>query len=132
MDRFEAMQLFVAVAERQSFARAARDRSLSAARVTRAVAALEAVVGAKLLHRTTRAVRLTEAGASYLGQCKRILLEVEAAEAVAVGAGIQDAQLAVPPAGRRAGESKTKSMRRISQGSPDAPKLRGARATGPH
>lgn len=83
MDRFEAMQLFVSVAERQSFARAARDHALSAARVTRAVAALEAIVGARLLHRTTRAVRLTEAGATYLGQCKRILSEVEAAESAA-------------------------------------------------
>src|ERR1700755_2472380 len=83
MDRFEAMQLFVSVAERQSFAGAAREHALSAARVTRAVAALEAVVGARLLHRTTRAVRLTEAGATYLGQCKRILSEVEAAESAA-------------------------------------------------
>jgi DNA-binding transcriptional LysR family regulator len=80
MDRFDSMQIFVTVAELQSFAGAARRHALSAARVTRAVAALEAVVGARLLHRTTRAVRLTEAGAAYLGQCKRILSEVEAAE----------------------------------------------------
>jgi DNA-binding transcriptional LysR family regulator len=80
MDRFDAMQIFVSVAELQSFAGAARRHALSAARVTRAVAALEGVVGARLLHRTTRAMRLTEAGASYLGHCKRILSEVEAAE----------------------------------------------------
>jgi DNA-binding transcriptional LysR family regulator len=86
MDRFDAMSIFVSVAELHSFAAAARRHTLSAARVTRTVAALETVVGAKLLHRTTRAVRLTEAGAVYLGHCKRILGEVEAAEASAVSA----------------------------------------------
>lgn len=80
MDRFDAMQIFVTVAELQSFAAAARRLGLSAARVTRAVAALEARLGARLLHRTTRAVRLTEAGASYLTQAKRIVSEVDAAE----------------------------------------------------
>lgn len=74
------MQVFVSVAEQQSFIAAARRHSLSAARVTRAVAALEKRLGARLLHRTTRAVRLTDAGASYLAQCKRILSEIEAAE----------------------------------------------------
>lgn len=83
MDRFEAMQLFVTVAQLQSFAGAARHHGQSPARVTRVVAALEAQVGARLLHRTTRAVRVTEAGASYLGHCKRILGEVEIAETLA-------------------------------------------------
>jgi DNA-binding transcriptional LysR family regulator len=83
MDRFEAMQLFVSVAELQSFAAAARRHGLSPARVTRAVAALEAKLGARLLHRTTRAVRLTEAGATYLVHCKRILGDVEVAESLA-------------------------------------------------
>ena len=46
MDRFEAMQIFVSVAEHQSFAAAARRHAQSAARVTRAVAALESRVGA--------------------------------------------------------------------------------------
>ncbi|HKU38493.1 MAG TPA: LysR substrate-binding domain-containing protein [Polyangiales bacterium] len=80
MDRLEAMQVFVSVAEQQSFISAARRHSLSAARVTRAVAALEKRLGARLLHRTTRAVRLTDVGASYLAQCKRILSEIDAAE----------------------------------------------------
>jgi DNA-binding transcriptional LysR family regulator len=71
------------VAEQQSFIAAARRHSLSAARVSRAVALLEKRLGARLLHRTTRAVRLTDAGASYLGQCKRILGEIDAAEASA-------------------------------------------------
>lgn len=83
MDRLDAMQIFVTVAELSSFAGAARRHGLSAARVTRAVAALEAVVGARLLHRTTRAVRLTEAGATYLVHSKRILSEVEEAAASA-------------------------------------------------
>lgn len=86
MDRFDAMHIFVSVAELSSFAAAARRHGLSAAGVTRAVAALEALVGARLLHRTTRAVRLTEAGTTYVGHCKRILSEVEAAEADAASA----------------------------------------------
>lgn len=83
MDRFEAMQLFVSVAEGQRFVSAARKHGLSPARITRSVAALEQSVGARLLHRTTRAVRLTDAGASYLLHCKRILADVAAAEAAA-------------------------------------------------
>jgi DNA-binding transcriptional LysR family regulator len=83
MDRLEAMQVFVAVAEKQSFAAAARSLALSPARVTRAVAALEQRCGALLLHRTTRVVRLTDAGAHYLAQCKRILTDVDDAEASA-------------------------------------------------
>jgi DNA-binding transcriptional LysR family regulator len=83
MDRFDAMQLFVTVAEQHSFAAAARRHGVSPARVTRAVAALESRIGARLLHRTTRAVRLTDAGVAYLGHCKRILGELEVAESLA-------------------------------------------------
>jgi DNA-binding transcriptional LysR family regulator len=86
MDRLDAMELFASVADAQSFVAAARKHGLSAARVTRSVAALEARVGVRLLHRTTRAVRLTDAGTSYLAHCKRILLDVAAAEASAVSA----------------------------------------------
>ncbi|HEX5660425.1 MAG TPA: LysR substrate-binding domain-containing protein [Polyangiales bacterium] len=81
MDRLQTMQVFVQVAERASFAEAARALSLSAARVTRAVAALEERCGARLLHRTTRVVRLTDAGSRYLSQCKQILGAVDEAEA---------------------------------------------------
>jgi DNA-binding transcriptional LysR family regulator len=83
MDRLEMMRVFTHVAEQQSFAAAARRLALSNAQVTRAVAALEQRCGATLLHRTTRVVRLTEAGASYLAQCKRLLSEIEEAEAQA-------------------------------------------------
>lgn len=83
MDRLQAMQVFVQVAERASFAAAARRLSLSPARVTRAVASLEERCGAQLLHRTTRVVRLTQAGTRYLAQCKQILAAIDEAEALA-------------------------------------------------
>jgi DNA-binding transcriptional LysR family regulator len=83
VDRIDAMKIFVSVAEQQSFAAAARRHATSAARVTRAVAALETRLGVRLLHRTTRALRLTDAGTNYLVQCKRILSELEAAESLA-------------------------------------------------
>lgn len=96
MDRLDAMRVFVAVAEAGGFAPAARSLRLSPPAVTRAVAALEERIGARLLHRTTRTVRLTEAGARYLADAKRILAELEEAEAVAAGAhGEPRGQLAV-------------------------------------
>lgn len=86
MDRIEEMAVFVAVAEQGGFAAASRTLNLSAPTVTRAVAALEEVVGAELFVRTTRFVRLTETGERYLGDCRRILRQLEEAEAQAAGA----------------------------------------------
>lgn len=86
MDRFEAMRAFVAVAEDGGFAAAGRALGLSPPAVTRAIAALEDRVGTRLLTRTTRVVRLTEAGTRYLADCKRILGEIEEADASAAGA----------------------------------------------
>lgn len=88
MDQFESMRIFVAVAEAQGFAAAARQLQLSAPMVTRAVAALESRIGATLLQRTTRQVRVTETGARYLADCKRILAELAEADAQASGAHI--------------------------------------------
>ncbi len=85
VDRLETMRVFVAVAETRGFAPAARRLALSPPAVTRAVAALEERVGTRLLHRTTRIVRLTEAGSRFLADCKRILGEIEEAEASAAG-----------------------------------------------
>ena len=73
MDRFHLMNVFVAVAEEQGFAATARRLHLSPPAVTRAVAALEQQLGIKLLNRTTRFVRVTEAGRRYLEDAKRIL-----------------------------------------------------------
>ena len=86
MDKLEGMRIFVAVADARGFAPAARGLGLSPPAVTRAIAALEARVGAQLLRRSTRSVVLTEAGARFHADCKRILAEIDDAEASASGA----------------------------------------------
>ncbi|HEX4354162.1 MAG TPA: LysR substrate-binding domain-containing protein, partial [Polyangiales bacterium] len=78
-------RVFVAVAEAKSFAAAARKLALSPPFVTRAVAALETHVAAKLFHRTSRIVRLTEVGQRFLEDTKRILHDLESAERRAAG-----------------------------------------------
>ena len=96
MDRLESMRVFVAVAEAEGFAPAARRLAMSPAAVTRAVAALEERIGAQLLRRTTRIVRLTEAGGRFLADCKRILAEIDEAESSAAGSHAEPrGQLAV-------------------------------------
>lgn len=86
MDRLKVMAVFVQVAERRSFAAAARRLGLSAPAVSRAIAALEDRLGARLVTRTTRSVRLTEAGQRYYEDCRRILADIEEADAAAAGA----------------------------------------------
>lgn len=83
MDRIDAMQAFALVADLKGFAPAARKLGLSASGVTRLIAALEQRVGARLLQRTTRSVTLTDVGARYLERIRRILADVEEAEASA-------------------------------------------------
>ena len=83
MDRIDAMQAFVAVADLEGFAPAARKLKLSPSAVTRLVAALEDRLGARLLQRTTRKVALTDAGTRYLERARRILADVEEAERAA-------------------------------------------------
>ncbi|AWV05904.1 LysR family transcriptional regulator [Marilutibacter maris] len=85
MDRFHEMLVFQAVAERGGFAAAARQLGTSAPSVTRAVAALEARLGARLFHRTTRRVQLTDAGDRFLHECRRLLADLAEAEAAAAG-----------------------------------------------
>jgi DNA-binding transcriptional LysR family regulator len=80
MDRIDAMQAFVAVADLKGFAPAARKLGLSPSGVTRLIAALEDRLGARLLQRTTRSVTLTDVGARYLERIRRILADVEEAE----------------------------------------------------
>jgi DNA-binding transcriptional LysR family regulator len=85
MDHLEGLRVFVAVAEAQGFAPAARRLALSPPAVTRAVAALERRLGAQLLQRSTRSVRLTEIGERFLDDCRRVLSDLEDAEALASG-----------------------------------------------
>ena len=85
MDRIDAMQALVAVADLRGFAPAARKLGLSPSAVTRLIAALEDRVGARLLQRTTRSVTLTDAGARYLERIRRILADVEEAEGAVEG-----------------------------------------------
>lgn len=85
MDRFHLMNVFVAVAEEQGFAGGARRLGLSPPAVTRAIAALEHRLGVKLLNRTTRYVRATDAGARYLESARRILSEIDEADEAAAG-----------------------------------------------
>ena len=80
MNRFEAMSLFVRVAERGSFAAAAEQFGVARSVVTRQVAALETHLGVKLMERSTRRLTLTSAGAASLEKCRVILNLVEAAE----------------------------------------------------
>ena len=85
MDRFNSMNVFVAVAEEQGFAAAARRLHMSPPAVTRAVAALEERLGVRLLNRTTRYVRTTDAGQRYFNDARRILAEIDAADEAATG-----------------------------------------------
>ncbi|ATB30611.1 LysR family transcriptional regulator [Melittangium boletus] len=80
MNRLEAMELFLRVAETGSFTEAARQLGLPKASATTRVQALEARLGVKLLHRTTRRVSLTPEGAHYLEECGRLLRELEELE----------------------------------------------------
>jgi DNA-binding transcriptional LysR family regulator len=83
VDRFDAMAVFVAVADLRGFAPAARRMGLSPSAVTRLVAALEEHLNTRLLQRTTRSVTLTDAGTRYLERAKRILSDVAEAEGAA-------------------------------------------------
>jgi DNA-binding transcriptional LysR family regulator len=85
MDRIDAMKVFVAALDEGSLAGAGRKLGKSPAAVSRAIAFLEAHVGAELLHRTTRSIRLSEAGERYAVACRRVLTDLEEADIIAAG-----------------------------------------------
>jgi len=87
MDRLDMLRTFVAVADRQSFADAARRLRISPTAASRAVAVLEESLGRTLLRRTTRSVRLTDEGAVYLDRCRLALAELDEAALVLRGDG---------------------------------------------
>lgn len=80
----QALDLFVAVARRLSFAAVAKERSLDPSSVSRAIADLEAGLGLRLFQRTTRTMRLTEAGALYLARIEPLVDEIAAARDAAL------------------------------------------------
>lgn len=86
MDRFEAMESFVAVADHGGFSAAARALRISPPGVTRAIAWLEAHLGARLFHRSTRSVILTEDGTLFLDKARAVLRDLADAERSLVGA----------------------------------------------
>jgi DNA-binding transcriptional LysR family regulator len=83
MDVLYGMRVFVSVIEAGSFAAASDALDTSTAAVSRQVAALEAHLGARLLHRTTRRVSLTEAGVDFAERARVILADLAEAEALA-------------------------------------------------
>ena len=89
LDRVTGMQVFARVAALGSFSAAGRALGLSQTGVTKHVAALEARLGTRLLHRTTRRLTLTETGRSYLEACERILAEIAEAEALVGAEGVE-------------------------------------------
>ena len=80
MDRFEAMQVFVKVAELASFTRAAEQLELPRATVTHTIQQLEKRLGVRLLQRTTRHVSTTPDGDAYLQRCVRLLADLQETE----------------------------------------------------
>lgn len=89
MDRVTSMRVFVRAASAGSLSAAARHLGMSPAMATKHVNALEARLGVKLFHRTTRRLSLTEAGSNYLEACQRILPEIDEAEAAATSQRIK-------------------------------------------
>jgi DNA-binding transcriptional LysR family regulator len=89
VDRFQEMKVLLAVADAQSFAGGAKRMGMSPPSVTRVIAGLERRLGTLLLARSTRSLRLTEAGRRYVEDCKRILLDLEEAEELATGSSIR-------------------------------------------
>jgi DNA-binding transcriptional LysR family regulator len=86
MDRLDAMKVFVMAIDEGSLAAAGRKLGRSPAAVSRAIAFLETHVGAELLHRTTRSIKLSEEGERYAETCRRVLSELDQAD-VMVGGG---------------------------------------------
>lgn len=85
MDRLHEIEVFVAVADAGSFAKAGGRLRLSPPAVTRAISALEDRLGARVFNRTTRSLTITDVGQRFLGSARRLLADLETAEKEAVG-----------------------------------------------
>jgi DNA-binding transcriptional LysR family regulator len=80
MDRFQEMRVFVRIAERRSFSKAAEDLRIPRPTVTNLIKRMETRLGARLLERTTRQVRLTHDGEAHYRRCVRLLADLEEAD----------------------------------------------------
>lgn len=85
MDRLHEIEVFVAVADAGSFAKAGKRMRMSPPAVTRAISALEDRLGARVFARTTRSLTITEVGQRFLDHARRILVDLDVAEKEAVG-----------------------------------------------
>ena len=83
MDTVVGLQLFIRVVETGSFSKASGDLGITQPTATKHVAALEARLGARLFHRSTRGVTPTEVGAAYYDKCKAIVRQLEEADSLA-------------------------------------------------
>lgn len=83
MDTVAGLQLFIRVVETGSFSRASADLGITQPTATKHVAALEARLGARLFHRSTRGVTPTEVGSAYYDKCKAIVREIDDADNLA-------------------------------------------------
>ena len=92
LDRFTGMRVFVEAATRGSLSAAARGLAMSPAMATKHMDAMEARLGIKLLHRTTRRLSLTDAGSEHLEACRRLLQELEEAETNVRAQGLEAAK----------------------------------------
>lgn len=81
MDKFGTLGIFVQTAEAGSFVAASQRLGLSSSAVGKAIARLEQEMGVRLFHRSTRSMTLTEEGSFFLDTCRRILSELDAAQA---------------------------------------------------
>jgi len=86
MDQLRAMRIFVRVIDEGSFSGAARQLDMAPPAVTRAIAELEAHLGTRLIHRTTRRLTLTDIGAEYLERVRPLLADLDDADALATAA----------------------------------------------
>ncbi|MCS3432610.1 LysR family transcriptional regulator [Klebsiella sp. BIGb0407] len=77
MDKIYAMQLFLCVAERESFTRAAESLGIPKGSISRQIQALENMLGTRLLHRTTRRVQLTQDGMVYYERARDLLANLD-------------------------------------------------------
>jgi DNA-binding transcriptional LysR family regulator len=85
VDRLRLTEIFIAVAEEQSFARGARRLGISPPAATRAIVQLEERLSSRLLMRTTRYVRTTEAGQRFLDDARRVVAALDEAEEAVTG-----------------------------------------------